>query len=109
MTTMPIAMLMIPTTKTTTMTTMMRRNRRVTTMMRRNRRRCSGVQVMRKLWPPYVRIEIADVRTTNALIAASKDHSRRVCADVQCPHCDRFGHVNKLEIDKNINIALTWM
>ena len=71
MTTMPIAMLMITTTKTMTtmmlmkpMTTMMLRKHTLTAMFR-----CASHAGTLAT----VRIEIADVHTTNALIAASKD------------------------------------
>ncbi len=61
-----------------------------------------------------VRIEITDVKTTNALTAASnKGHTKRFCPDVQCPHCDFFGHMNKEDCKHkhciNVQVTVDWL
>ena len=58
-----------------------------------------------------VRIEITDVQTTNALTAAEQGHIKRFCPDVQCPHCDLFGHVNKKDCKYKhcINVEVDWL
>ena len=61
-----------------------------------------------------VRIEITDFQTTNALTAASKGTPKdfaRMSQDVQCPHCDLFGHVNKKDCKHKhcINVQVDWL
>ncbi len=84
MTTMPIAILMITTTNMTTMTMMMLSKYLSAAMILcANHAGTSAI----------VRIEITDVQTTIALTATSNlGRTKRFCPDVQCPHCDLFGH-----------------
>ena len=58
-----------------------------------------------------VRIEIADVQTTTALTAASKDMARGFARMWQCQHCDLFGHVNKVDCKYKhcINVDVDWL
>jgi hypothetical protein len=83
MTTMPIAMLMITTTKTTTMTTKMLMKPMTTMMLRKHTMTAMFRCASHAGTLATVRIEIVDVQTTNALIAANKDTSggfARMCS-----------------------------